>query len=175
MKEFTFLQKAILLVAMMGWTMMGSAQRYEKDHGRVYFSYGIMEQVDMQSFVDLGGGYAKDRNNVYKDGRVLEYVDPSTFRLTDRSTWRHRERNEEPEAAPRGYFKTNMNVYYGDRKLDAMAANFVELGGGYAKDAFNVYYCGEKVKGAMAATFKYTGDGYGEDSFNAYYKGKKIE
>lgn len=53
--------------------------------------------------------------------------------------------------------------------------SFKDLGGGYGKDAFNVYYCGEKVKGAMESSFKYTGDGYRQDTFDAYYRGKKIE
>ena len=75
----------------------------------------------------------------------------------------------------KGYYKTTFNVYYGDKKLDAMASSFVELGGGYAKDAFNVYYYGEKVKDAWASSFKYTGNGYAEDTFDAYYRGKKLE
>ena len=127
--------------------------------------------------LDLGCGYAKDRYNVYLDGRVLENVDPATFRLKERSAWRPRGREEQGEAAgaQRGYFKTRFNVYYGEKKLDAIASSFVELGGGYAKDSFNVYYRGNKVEGAIASSFKYTGNGYGEDSFDAYYRGKKLK
>ena len=55
-----------------------------------------------------------------------------------------------------------------------MPSTFKELGGGYAKDAFTVFYCGEKVEGAMASTFKYTGEGYGQDTFDAYFRGKKL-
>jgi len=175
MKQMSFLHKSLLLVAMMGWTMTSTAQRYETDHGRVYFDNEIVMHADARSFVDLGFGYAKDRNNVYMNGYVLENVDPASFRLKKSGSWRNRgTKNEEP-APRRGYFKTNMNVYYGDKKLDAMAGSFKELGGGYAKDAINVYYCGEKVKGAMASSFKYTGDGYGQDAFDAYFRGRKIE
>jgi hypothetical protein len=204
MRQITFLHKTFLLGAMMVWAATGYAQQYETDRGRVYYNNEIVLHADARSFVDLGCGYAKDFHNVYMNGRVLENVDPSTFRLKNRATWRDHGRREEEPVTHRGYFKTNMNVYYGDRKLDAMAHSFVELEGGYAKDAFNVYYCGEKikgvmassfnyvgggyakdsfnvyyrgekVKGAMASSFKYTGDGYGQDSFNAYYRGKKIE
>lgn len=49
------------------------------------------------------------------------------------------------------------------------------LEGGYAKDAFNVFYYGMKVDGATASSFKYSGDGYAEDAFNAFYRGRKIE
>jgi len=207
MKQMTYLHRTFLLVAMMGWAMTSYAQRYEMDHGRVYFNNELMMHVDVRSFVDLGFGYAKDVHNVYMNGRVLENVDPSTFRLKISNTWRHHgknEKNQEMPAARRGYYKTNMNVYYADHKLDAMASTFVELkdgyakdvfnvyyygekvkgamasnfqylGGGYAKDSFNVYYCGEVVKGAMAPSFKYTGDGYGEDTFDVYFRGRKIQ
>ena len=202
MKQSAFLLKSFLVVTMMGWTLMSNAQRYEIEHGRVYFGDEVMMEADARSFVDLGCGYAKDRMNVYMNGHVLENVDPSTFRLKERSTWRHRKDESTPEN--KGYFKTNFNVYFGDKKIDAMASTFVELGDGYAKDAFNVYYFGEKLKGcmassfeileggyakdsfsvyyrgnkvdgAMASSFKYMGNGYGQDHFNAYYKGKKLE
>jgi hypothetical protein len=202
MKQSAFLLKSFLVVTMMGWTLMSNAQRYEIEHGRVYFDDEVMMQADARSFVDLGCGYAKDRMNVYINGHVLENVDPSTFRLKERSTWRHRKDESTPEN--RGYFKTSFNVYFGNKKIDAMASSFVDLGGGYAKDSFNVYYFGEKLKGcmassfeileggyakdsfnvyyrgnkvdgAMASSFKYMGNGYGQDHFNAYYKGKKLE
>ena len=202
MKQSAFLLKFFLVVTMMGWTLMSNAQRYEIEHGRVYFDDEVMMQADARSFVDLGCGYAKDRMNVYMNGHVLENVDPSTFRLKERSTWRHRKDESTPEN--KGYFKTNFNVYFGNKKIDAMASSFVDLGGGYAKDSFNVYYFGEKLKGcmassfeileggyakdsfsvyyrgnkvdgAMASSFKYMGNGYGQDHFNAYYKGKKLE
>jgi len=175
MKQTVFSHRTFLLVAMIGWAMLSHAQRYETDHGRVYFVDEFMVHADAKTFEDLGCGYAKDIHNVYLNGRVLENVDPSTFRLKERSTWRHREKNDEEPVARRGYFKTQMNVYYGDKKLNAMAGSFKELGGGYAKDAFTVFYNGEKVEGAMASSFKYSGDGYGEDTFDAYYRGKKIK
>ena len=206
MKQTAFLFKSLMLVTMMGWTLMSQAQRYEIDHGRVVFCDEVMMQVDAKTFVDLGCGYAKDRMNVYLNGRVLENVDPSTFRLKERPASHHFRYGEmdEPMSAHRGYYKTNFNVYYGDKKIDAMASSFVDLGGGYAKDSFNVYYFGEKLKGCMASnfkvleggyakdsfsvfyhgnkvegavasSFKYTGNGYGQDSFNAYYRGKLLK
>ena len=206
MKQTAFLLKSFLVVTMMGWTLMSNAQRYEIEHGRVYFGDEVMMQADARSFVDLGCGYAKDRMNVYMNGHVLENVDPSTFRLKERSG-RHFHKHEgtgEPAPENRGYFKTNFNVYFGNKKINAMASSFVDLGGGYAKDTFNVYYFGEKLKGCMASNFEileggyakdsfsvyyrgnkvdgavassfvYTGNGYGQDHFNAYYRGKKLE
>ena len=177
MKQTAFLFRSLLLVTMMGWTLMSQAQRYEIIHGRVVFCDEVMMQVDTQSFVDLGYGYAKDKMNVYLNGRVLENVDPSTFRLKERPASHHFRHGEmdEPMSAHKGYFKTNFNVYYGDKKIDAMASSFVDLGGGYAKDSFSVFYRGNKVEGAVASSFKYTGNGYGQDSFNAYYRGKQLK
>ena len=177
MKQTAFLFRSLLLVTMMGWTLMSQAQKYEIDRGRVFFDDEIIMHADARSFVDLGCGYAKDKNNVYMDGRVLENVDPSTFRLKERSASRHFRHGEmeEPMSAHRGYFKTNFNVYYGDKKIDAMASSFVDLGGGYAKDSFNVYYFGEKLKGCMASNFKILEGGYAKDSFNVYYRGNKVE
>ena len=173
MKQSAFLLKSFLVVTMMGWTLMSNAQRYEIEHGRVYFDDEVMMQADARSFVDLGCGYAKDRMNVYMNGHVLENVDPSTFRLKERSTWRHRKDESTPEN--RGYFKTSFNVYFGNKKIDAMASSFVDLGGGYAKDSFNVYYFGEKLKGCMASSFEILEGGYAKDSFNVYYRGNKVD
>lgn len=206
MKQIALLFRSLMVVMMMGCTIMSHAQKYEIDRGRVFYGDQIIMHADAKSFVDLGSGYAKDRMNVYMAGRVLENVDPSTFRLKERSSWRHHGHGERNDPAPehRGYYKTQFNVYYGDKKIDAMASTFVELGEGYAKDSFNVYYFGEKLKGcmaanfqileggyakdsfsvfyrgnkvegAMASTFKYTGNGYGEDRFEVYYKGKKLQ
>lgn len=174
MKLTYILFKAFLLIAMTGLATTVYAQRYETDHGRVYFGNELVMFADARSFVDLGLGYAKDRNNVYMNGHILENVDPSTFRLKERRSWRHHDRDEEL-VEHRGYYKTKWNVYYGDRKIDAMPSTFQELGGGYAKDSFNVFYCGEKIEGAVASSFKYTGNGYAEDAFDAYYRGRKLK
>lgn len=175
MKRIAFLLKSFVTMVLLGWSLMSHAQGYEIDRDRVYFGEEVMMQADARSFVDLGCGYAKDRRNVYLNGRVLEFVDPSTFRLKRGS--RHHEHEDIDAVAQRGYYKTQFNVYYGNKKIDAQAATFVELGSGYAKDAFNVYYFGEKIKGSMAsANFVILDDGgYAKDAFNAYYRGKKVE
>ena len=177
MKRIAVLLKSLLVVTMMGWTLVSNAQRYEIDRGRVFFGDEAMMEADARSFVDLGCGYAKDRMNVYMNGHMLENVDPSTFRLKERSTWHHHKHEGMggPAPAHKGYFKTSFNVYYGGKKIDAMASSFVELGGGYAKDSFNVYYFGEKLKGCMASSFEILEGGYAKDSFNVYYRGTKVE
>lgn len=204
MKQVNFLFRICLVMAMMGWTLTSYAQRYEVDRDRVYFGGEMVIHADIRSFVDLGFGYAKDRHHVYMNGRILEYVDPSSFRLKE-SRHRHGHANTDRDIQEpyKGYHKTSFSVYYGDKKIDAVSSQFVELdygyakdsfsvfflgekikgatcssfevlGGGYAKDAFSVYYYGEKVEGAFASTFRYTSNGYAEDNFNTYYRGKKL-
>ena len=204
MKQVNFLFRLCLVMAMMGWTLTSYAQRYEVDRDRVYFGGEMVIHADIRSFVDLGFGYAKDRHHVYMNGRILEYVDPSSFRLKE-SRHRHGHANTDRDIQEpyKGYHKTSFSVYYGDKKIDAVSSQFVELdygyakdsfsvfflgekikgatcssfevlGGGYAKDAFCVYYYGEKVEGAFASTFRYTSNGYAEDSLNTYYRGKKL-
>ena len=165
MKKITTLQKSLMVIGFIGWSLSGFAQAYKIDRNKVFFDREPIPHADARSFVDLGHGYAKDRNNVYHHGRILEFVDPATFRLKGRDNSHFHEEGD----------KTKFNVYYGDKKIDAMASSFKEIGDGYAKDAFNVFYYGKKVDGASASTFKHTGDGYAQDAFNAYYRGRKLD
>ena len=48
----------------------------------VYYENVFVRGADASTFVDLGYGYGKDRNHVYRFGEVLEYVDPSSFRVS---------------------------------------------------------------------------------------------
>lgn len=176
MKHTILLVKTILLTALMGVSMTSYAQRYETRQGRVFYGSELLMHADAKTFTDLGSGYAKDRNNVYMDGRVLENVDPSTFQLKERSTWRQHGRHETEAAPHTGYYKTTFRVYYdGKRVEDATAASFKELGGGYAKDAFRAYFYGERVKDATGASFQYLGGGYAKDAFRGYYLGERVE
>lgn len=167
---------------------------YIIEHNRVLFNGTPVKFADVNSFRIIGHGYAKDRFNVYMNGTILPFVEPSSFKLKDqisnndtqygrvqdRTNNNDRLKDEivfdEGEFEHGEYYKTTFDVFYNRKKIkDAMASSFVVLKGGYAKDAFNVYYRGEKVKDAMASSFVYDGRGYGHDAFNAYYKGKKLE
>ena len=206
MKKKEFFQKSLMVIGFIGWSLSGFSQAYKIDRNKVFFDKKPIPHADALTFVDLGFGYAKDCENVYLEGRILAFVDPATFRLKVRGNAHPHEHGDrhEPGRNHKGYHKTKFNVYYGDKKIDAMASTFKEIGdgyakdafnvfyygkkiedangstfklleGGYSKDSFNVFYYGKKVEGANASTFKYTGDGYGEDTFNAFYRGRKIE
>lgn len=74
----------------------------------------------------------------------------------------------------RGYAKDAFSVYYRGKKTDAAVKSFRVLKNGYAKDAFSVYYKGKKIKEASPLKFRVLKDGYAEDAFNTYYKGKRV-
>jgi len=177
MKKKEFFQKSLMVIGFIGWSLSGFSQAYKIDRNKVFFDREPIPHADARSFVDLGFGYAKDRNNVYLEGRVLEFVDPATFRLKGRDDSHFHDYGDRHEHGKkhRGYYKTTFNVYYGDKKIDAMASSFKEIGDGYAKDSFSVFYFGKKIEGASASTFKILDDGYSKDSFNVYYSGTKVK
>ena len=72
-----------------------------------------------------------------------------------------------------GYAKDSYRVYYCGKKLADNPSRFTALKDGYAKDSFNVYYFGQKIK-ASTSGFKVLSDGYAKDAFDAYYCGKEV-
>lgn len=72
-----------------------------------------------------------------------------------------------------GYAKDSYRVYYCGTKLTDNPSRFTALTDGYAKDSFNVYYFGKKIA-ASTSGFKVLSDGYAKDAFDAYYCGKEV-
>ena len=181
MKQKAFLLKSLMVIGLIGCTTSVFAQSYEVDRGRVYFERKPIPYADARTFVDLGCGYAKDCENVYLDGRVLRDYDRrhEGYYKSDFNVYYDGKKIDATAATFKeigeGYAKDSFSVFYHGRKIDASAGSFKLLEGGYAKDAFTVFYFGKKVDGASAGTFKYTGDGYAKDAFNDYYRGQKLE
>ncbi len=149
---------------------------YSIERGMVYFNGQPMPYADVATFQILGYGYAKDRQHVYMDGYILEYVEPLSFRLKDEQHHPYAGYGEwDRPPHTYGYYKTKFNVFFNGRKIeDASASTFKELDEGYAKDSFNVYYLGKKINDASASTFRILGGGYSKDAFNVYFYGKEI-
>lgn len=182
----------IVAALIFGFFATSHAQNYGGEYyiegGMVFYFNEPLDVADASSFIVLGHGYAKDRYNVYMNGAVLRYVDPSTFRLKINTV-----PGLEPYPYPNdpvypypypheqaypyeGYFKTSNSVLFNGRKIEgASPSSFVELGGGYAKDSFKVYFMGKPLTGASTLSMKYLGDGYASDAFSVYYLGRKVE
>lgn len=155
--------------------------------GDVYYGNVFVRGADASTFVDLGYGYGKDRYHVYRFGEVLEYVDPSSFRVSSEFGSGYASEYVRPGHGGDccdggygrydngGYYKTSFEVYFRGREIsDAHVSSFEILGDGYAKDPFHVFWRGEILDGAMPSSFKVSRDGYAKDAFNTYFHGRKV-
>lgn len=196
----------MMLVMLFTLTATMSAQRYQSLYSvrgeKVMFDGQTIQHADAKTFQNLGNGYAKDRNNVYLDGKILRFVDPLTFRLIgdDRQPIIDRRYDQQGPGqqgevvSGRGhdhnhndyydnsrpyhaeYMITNFDVYFDGRRVEhATASSFKDLGYGYGKDSFRVYYFGQHIQSASASSFKLLTDGYAKDAFRAYYRGNIID
>jgi DKNYY family len=149
---------------------------YEVRHDGVYYFYAIeegsyykIEDADKNSFKDLGCGYGKDKNQVYrfqKSLETIEGVDPSTFELIDCS-----------------YSKDTNNVYYGtDRLQNSDPDSFEILNGIYSKDKNHVYFLKNLIEDADPATIACLNKSdysymvyYAKDANNVYFNDQTLE
>lgn len=169
------------------------AQRYgsysiDRLEREVYYEGMCVRGADASTFEDLGYGYGKDCRHVYRYGEVLEYVDPSSFRVSREfaSSYspdgmrpghgRYGCGNDYRRYDNGGYYKDNFNAFFRGREIDgAHVASFEILEDGYAKDSFNVYWNGREISDAKPMSFECLGWGYAKDSFSVYWNGEKIE
>lgn len=190
------MRHSIMLCALMALTFTASPSLLAQHSGsytvdrldrEVYYENVFVRGADASTFVDLGYGYGKDRNHVYRFGEVLEYVDPSSFRVSSEFASDEAYGHMRPgyggdcchdgygQYDNGGYYKTSFEVYFRGREIsDAHVSSFEILGDGYAKDSFHVYWRGEILDDASPSSFKVTRDGYAEDAFNTYFHGRKV-
>ena len=190
------MRHSIMLCALMALTFTASSSLLAQHSGsytvdrldrEVYYENVFVRGADASTFVDLGYGYGKDRNHVYRFGEVLEYVDPSSFRVSSEFASDEAYGHMRPgyggdcchdgygQYDNGGYYKTNFDVFFRGREIsDAHVSSFEILGDGYAKDSFHVYWRGEILDGAMPSSFKVSRDGYAKDAFNTYFHGRKV-
>jgi hypothetical protein len=139
---------------------------WAKDKNYVYFREKALEnsQVDTFQFLALPGqpffGYAKDSNQVYYNGIILE-ADPATFSLVSSETWNP-------------YGRDKNAVYYRSDKLEnSDPATFFVIGTYYAKDKGAVYYISSRLENSDPVTFETLRGSFGyqaKDKNNIYYR-----
>ena len=166
-------------------------ERYEVRGGRVFYNNVVLQNVDTRTFTDLGYGYAKDNDNVWWEGKMLPYVDAKSFRLNVQQRPGapggpgynpgvgpggpgNGPGNDRPENYGKYTVKGSTVYYNGEKVKGARASSFKDLGWGYAKDTFDVYYCGKEID-ASSSSFKVLEDGYAKDSFDVFYRGKEVK
>lgn len=134
------------------WALVDLDRNYKIDADRATFS------VLGSTFEGLGGGYAKDKNNVYMDGgEKLLNADAESFTLL-----------YEQDSSFSGYAKDKHNIYYvGNIIPNVGIQSFVLIGNSYAKDKNNVFYEGNVVKDADVNTFVLVGR-YAKDNKHVF-------
>ena len=106
----------------------GPEKGYEIMGRSVLYNGRIVKGARVDSFKDLGWGYAVDTFDVYYCG---EEIDASTMNFT---------------VLADGYAKNSFDVFYFGKEVEGASANsFKVLRDGYAEDAFDTYYRGVEI------------------------------
>lgn len=169
------MKRIFFFISTFAVAMAGYAQSSSDGYfiGKNFISYNdsLMSEADVPSFSIMSHGYAKDNRHVYLNGKVLEYADPATFSLTDRTgsegpKTEDATQNARPAATERGKAQNNGKTSVLDIVLGTDNSTSK-----YAVNGTVVAYDGNVIKKADAATFKYVGGEYAADKHHAYYKG----
>ena len=186
---------------------------YFKDKNNIY--YGLsgnlykIKNADLQTFEVLNSLYsssvyfAKDKNNVYYNGKKLDGIVPNDFEqiqsyfIKDKNgiyKFEEDENEQDLKITPINakidfrnfkeldwkYFGDDKNIYYFDeesfKKVDKADINSFERIDftGFFKDKNNVYYEGEKVEGIDMNSIEVINGMCIKDKNSVFYEGKKL-
>ncbi|WP_026749650.1 DKNYY domain-containing protein [Leptotrichia trevisanii] len=150
---------------------------YFVDKNNIYYAYEDLEKIqgaDKNSFEVLGNYIAKDKNNVYYNGKKMENVDSKSFKNFGNFIGKDKNRvfyitgNEDIKDADAEsfeimgdtrYFRDKNNIFVikysndfpdgeGFIKLPNIDRNsFITLSEEFGKDKNGIYYIGEKING----------------------------
>ena len=150
---------------------------YFVDKNNIYYAYENLEKIqgaDKNSFEVLGNYIAKDKNNVYYNGKKMENVDSKSFKNFGDFIGKDKNRvfyitgNEDIKDADAESFEIMGDTYYfrdknnifvikysndfpngqGFIKLPNIDRNsFITLSEEFGKDKNGIYYIGEKING----------------------------
>ena len=186
---------------------------YFKDKNSIYYELSgnlyKMKNVDLPTFEVLNSPYsssvyfAKDKNNVYYNGKKLDGIVPNDFEqiqsyfIKDRNGIYKFEEDEDEQnlkITPINakinfknlkeldwkYFGDDKNIYYFDedsfKKVDKADINSFERidSTDFFKDKNNIYYEGEKVEGIDMNSIEVINEMYIKDKNSVFYEGKKL-
>lgn len=150
---------------------------YFVDKNNIYYAYEDLEKIqgaDKNSFEVLGNYIAKDKNNVYYNGKKMENVDSKSFKNfgnfigKDKNRVFYVTRNEDIKDVDAKSFEIMGDTYYFRDKNNIFVIkysndfpdgqgfiklpnidrnNFITLSEEIGKDKNGVYYFGEKING----------------------------
>ena len=154
---------------------------YAKDSKCGYFDSTRIEGIDYKTFKTVSTFVAKDKNHVYRFGKVLPLADPETFEEMEMGYMKDKAHvwyvdSVMPDADPKtldskwDFAWDSKHVWYNGQPLKGADPKTFEVleSGYYAKDARHVWFHDEIVKGADAASFKDDGQMIGHDKNQKY-------
>lgn len=186
---------------------------YFKDKNSIYYELNgnlyKIKNVDLPTFEVLNSPYsssvyfAKDKNNVYYNGKKLDGIVPNDFEhiqsyfIKDKNgiyKFEEDENEQDLKITPINakidfknfkeldwkYFGDDKNIYYFDedifKKVDKADINSFERidSTGFFKDKNNVYYEGEKVEGIDMNSIEVVNGMCIKDKNSVFYEGKKL-
>lgn len=209
-EKFPITQTENSLATTSGSIKSASVNIYDDNDWKYYVSrngiistQGAKVDADVQTFHEIGYGWARDKNMVYQSGYSQTFLDPSTVRIlspryaVDKSgVWALDDANYKIGADQAtfsllgstfkeiewGYAKDKNNVYInGEKILNADAESFMLLSNpdasfsGYAKDRHNIYYIDNIIPNVDIRSFILLGNSYAKDKNNVYYEGKVVK
>lgn len=116
--------------------------QYTVVNGQVFFkkheyaSSDVLKDVDPTTFVVLNKRYAKDKKQVYFEGRVVPLADSEKFR----AFWPWQDIDNLDFYAEDGRF-----IYFGDDIISHVANHFERIELNYYQDAYSLFYSGKIV------------------------------
>ncbi len=137
-----------------------------KDKNHVYdFDFNPVQGADLDTYVVLGQGYAKDKNHVYFMGQPLEGADPESFMIVARD---------------------NEHVYWGSQEMPGLnLSSFQQISSRYYRDDDSVYHmfyyecyysCPPmKIEGADPDSFEEMDSYFARDKSRVYLLGKPVD
>lgn len=161
---------------------------YKVEEGKGYYNNEVLDEADPETFEQIGCcEFAKDKDNVFVLGKLVEGVDPKTFeRVRSDSSYFWDKENayyhstlfkdvdvENFEVLPGGIFAKDKNTVYNgtsiiaDADPNSFAIVYFKDGGGtvnYAKDKNNVYFFSDIVTGADLENFELQKRSFNGDS-----------
>lgn len=126
---------------------------YAKDKNYIYFNYRVIDGADADSFELLHHLYDRDKNFIFYQGKKLENSDADSFIFYPLS---HETSSNVNLIVVQGYAKDKNQVYYNFAPIKgADSTTFTPLKGYYAKDKNNVYFAGKIQPKLDVESFEY--------------------
>lgn len=143
---------------------------------RVVFSVKSISNADPSTFTNLGGGFAKDKYNIWFQGKVVEGADVSTFTVDiSDDSYLHKYYNAwDKNSLYDGPPTIGDVIIYKNADKDTFVSPSLRWGSSYVKDKNHVWYRGILIPNADTASFVVDYYDSGHDKNHIYQKEEQL-